>query len=134
MAEFIQQRKTVVETIYFHNFDYAGDTGSGYSFEVTESGELAEPNDAAIENLAKCLSGQDERGQIIDKGIHKHERQYREPAVLLCNCGQHVELWSSWANGCEKCGQEYNGSGQELASRSQWGYETGETQADFINM
>lgn len=47
--------------------------------------------------------------------------------VVLCNCGDIVECWDSWANECDKCGTEYNGSGQELAPRNQWGWETGET-------
>jgi hypothetical protein len=42
-----------------------------------------------------------------------------------CVCGRKVKLESSWANACE-CGQEYNGWGQALAPRSQWGWETGE--------
>jgi hypothetical protein len=49
-----------------------------------------------------------------------------ELRTKICNrCGRVVELWSPWANECE-CGVEYNGSGQELALRSQWGSETGE--------
>lgn len=46
---------------------------------------------------------------------------------IRCRCGTPLELWDSWANECDKCGQEYNGSGQALADRSQWGEETGET-------
>lgn len=52
-----------------------------------------------------------------------------EPQVIECVCGAPVALWSSWANGCDGnfCDQEYNGSGQALAPRTQWGEETGET-------
>jgi hypothetical protein len=49
----------------------------------------------------------------------------REPKTVKCHCGSEVTLWSSWANRC-KCGQEFNGFGQQLAPRSQWGEETGE--------
>ncbi len=50
-----------------------------------------------------------------------------EAQVIECNrCGSEIALWSSWANACDRCGVEYNGSGQELAPRSQWGEETGE--------
>lgn len=53
------------------------------------------------------------------------------PGVIACNrCQTPVELDSGWANECPKCHTEYNGSGQELAHRSQWGEETGE---DFTN-
>ena len=52
-----------------------------------------------------------------------------EPHVIECVCGASVALWSSWANHCDGnfCDQEYNGSGQALSPRSQWGEETGET-------
>lgn len=45
--------------------------------------------------------------------------------AVECVCGQEVEVTNYWANQCE-CGQEYNGSGQRLAPREQWGEETGE--------
>ena len=55
-----------------------------------------------------------------------------EPAEGDCeNCGNRVYLTSAWANECDKCGAEYNMSGQRLAPRSQWGEETGETSSDF---
>lgn len=51
----------------------------------------------------------------------------KEPKVIECKeCGEEVVLYSSWANECQECGTEYNGFGQQLASREQWGYETGE--------
>lgn len=49
-----------------------------------------------------------------------------------CDCGTYMP-----SNGpgrdyhCEDCEREYNSSGQQLAPRSQWGEETGETAADF---
>jgi len=58
---------------------------------------------------------------------------YRQPMVIRCGCGARLELDSSWANECA-CGLEYNGSGQQLAPREQWGEETGETISDFHNM
>jgi hypothetical protein len=48
-----------------------------------------------------------------------------EYKTIKC-CGRTLELYSSWSNECGKCGTEYNGFGQKLAPRSQWGYETGE--------
>lgn len=54
-------------------------------------------------------------------------RPVREPKVIECKCGEKIELDSSWANECDNCGREYNGFGQLLAPRSQWGEETGET-------
>ena len=46
--------------------------------------------------------------------------------VVQCTCGAEVECWSGWANECDRCGTEYNGSGQRLAPREFWGEETGE--------
>jgi len=50
----------------------------------------------------------------------------RDPKVIVCKvCGHELTLDSAWSNECE-CGLEYNGFGQRLAPRSQWGEETGE--------
>jgi hypothetical protein len=60
-------------------------------------------------------------------------RKDREPAVGACNrCGAHVTL-SGFTNTC-RCGADYNMSGQELADRSQWGEETGESVADILSV
>lgn len=55
---------------------------------------------------------------------------YRHPAIGRCHCGAEVAL-SGFTNTCE-CGRDYNMSGQELAPRSQWGEETGESLADIL--
>lgn len=52
-------------------------------------------------------------------------REVRNPKKITCRCGANLTLWSAWANTC-RCGLEYNGCGQLLAPRSQWGEETGE--------
>ena len=55
----------------------------------------------------------------------------RRPKEVTCDCGQLIEC-SRFTNTCS-CGADYNMSGQLLASRSQWGEETGETADDLIN-
>ena len=45
--------------------------------------------------------------------------------TLRCDCGTHLTLRDWWSTECD-CGTEYNGAGQTLAPRSQWGEETGE--------
>ncbi len=35
---------------------------------------------------------------------------------------------------CDRCGADYNSSGQMLADRSQWGEETGESLADILRI
>ena len=51
--------------------------------------------------------------------------------VVNCGCGREVHCYSTWANDCEGFGTEYNGGGQKLAPRSQWGEETGEAWYDM---
>lgn len=47
--------------------------------------------------------------------------------VFRCDCGRRLLMESAWSTECRACGREYNGSGQLLAPRSQWGEETGES-------
>jgi len=54
-----------------------------------------------------------------------------EHTIGVCvRCGAHVTL-SGFTNTCE-CGADYNGAGELLAPRSQWGEETGESVADIL--
>jgi hypothetical protein len=61
----------------------------------------------------------------------RHDEYFRSPAVGLCDCGANVEL-PSFTNTCDGCGADYNSSGQRLASRTQWGEETGESLGDIL--
>lgn len=58
-----------------------------------------------------------------DRGPNRPPRRI---PIVECNCGSKVLCQDSWASACEKCGTEYNGSGQQLAPREFWGEETGE--------
>jgi hypothetical protein len=62
--------------------------------------------------------------RLIRREKYNERRTY---PVIRCDCGAEVHCDSSWANSCERCDREYNGSGQLLASRSHWGEETGES-------
>ncbi len=97
-------------------------TKSGYSFDSDEAGNVdAEKlNEVARANFDRMSAGD------WPRSVRRFESHWREPAVIRCDCGTHLELYSSWANSCQRCGREYNGSGQLLAPRSQWGEETGE--------
>lgn len=46
-------------------------------------------------------------------------------------CGTLVAI-SGFTNTCDNCGADYNGCGQRLAPREQWGEETGESVADIL--
>ncbi len=54
-------------------------------------------------------------------------RPYDQTHTIKCACGATITIDNGWANGCPTCHREYNGAGQQLAPRSQWGEETGET-------
>lgn len=58
---------------------------------------------------------------------------YENPiSYIKCDCGLTVYL-HGFTNTCE-CGADYNLSGQRLASRSQWGEETGESLSDILSV
>jgi hypothetical protein len=74
-----------------------------------------QPGDDEMTKLLRTLE--------IDRGPGRLPK--RVP-VVECTCGHVVECHGSWANECDHCGTEFNGSGQRLAPRSHWGEETGE--------
>lgn len=131
MAKIIRHGDFCESVSYRHDFNWKGGTGGGFSFPCDKGGKVFELRHAGMENYRKCLSGEHD---VKDMGVSELKHTYWEPALLECDCGYQFELHSSWANDCDKCGREYNGSGQLLASRSQWGEETGECQGDFVNM
>lgn len=53
--------------------------------------------------------------------------------TINCNhCNEEVILTNGFTNTCI-CGTDYNGLGEELAPREQWGWETGENLVDMYN-
>ena len=59
----------------------------------------------------------------------------REIKTIKCKrCGKGSVELSGFTNTCENCGADYNWGGQLLASRSQWGEETGEHPADIARI
>lgn len=58
-------------------------------------------------------------------------KNYRTLITIRCACRRELDLHDGFLNTCD-CGRDYNGSGQLLAPRSQWGEETGETLADIL--
>jgi len=54
--------------------------------------------------------------------------------LVKCDCGIEFTIYvRNFTSTCVNCGADYNGNGQKLASRSQWGEETGETADDILN-
>lgn len=107
----------------------------GFGFDCDENGKIdiakmREEKPLAFENYLKCIFNHED---IKDCGTLTHEWHYWEPAVGLCSCGCEVIL-DSFTNTCEGCNRDYNKSGQELASRSQWGEETGESLDEILRI
>ena len=52
--------------------------------------------------------------------------------LIRCDCGEEV-VCAYFTNPCD-CGADYNMSGERLADRSQWGWETGEHPSDVARI
>lgn len=72
-------------------------------------------------DLDKAYSFQENFENSVSEGMRI--TYSRVTVVVECMCGKEVEC-RNFTNTCE-CGQDFNFSGQEIASRSQWGEETG---------
>lgn len=104
-------------------FRYLNDPNSGFTFACDEAGNVNEKlSPAARQNYLDCVNGVHDVGKGF---IQCTMRTVVHPTIIECYCGNELALSSSWANVCS-CGIEFNGSGQELAPREQWGEETGE--------
>lgn len=73
---------------------------------------------------SKDFENEESAQRFIEKNTFSRYRFWRY--VFCEDCGEIVYLTDGFANDCT-CGTEYNGFGQKLAPRSQWGWETGET-------
>lgn len=130
MIEIIRERQRVEHVSHRLNFEYEDMPGAGFGFDCDKDGNVYPlEHEAAQENLAMCRKGEVRGRKIYPKGVETFQSSYVEPAVGRCSCGREVFL-EGFTNTCE-CGLEYNSSGQELAPRSQWGWDTGEHPADI---
>lgn len=128
MAKFIRSARRVEVVSYSRVFENKNCPGSGYSFSCTKTGKLIDIKPEGKANYMKCLRGEYD---VIDCGIQRNSHSYTEPAVICCeHCGHHLEI-PDFTNTCE-CGADYNGWGQRLAAREQWGCETGEHWSECI--
>lgn len=130
MIEIISHRRTITSTSFFREYEYENEKG-GVSFGCDKDGNVEITHPSTRENYQRCLEGYDERTgtRIIDKGVKSFTSSYVEPSIGRCTCGQKVVL-AGFTNTCA-CGQEYNSSGQLLAPREQWGWDTGEYPIDI---
>jgi hypothetical protein len=96
------------------------------AFECTKCGGTRTVAKGGPENttLSICCSALTKNGKIP---ITKHVRGLTE---VFC-CGEWL-VCGGFTNTCDRCGADYNMSGQWLADRSQWGEETGETADEIL--
>jgi hypothetical protein len=113
-------------------FERVGSGGAGFSFPCDEAGHVNQPTlpPAARDNYRACLEG---RGCIVCQGVVETEHSWWEPAVGACEGCERAVVLAGFTNTCD-CGADYNGSGQLLAPREQWGEETGESVADILGV
>jgi hypothetical protein len=129
MVEIIHRRRTEESVTRYHEYEWADCPGAGFSFNVDEEDRIV-VTDCNRENVELCRSGDP---RIVDRGIREFRHAYTLPAVGRCSCGEEVEL-AHFTNTCDGCGRDYNASGQQLAPRSQWGEETGESLGDILRI
>jgi len=123
MAHIIKDSELVETVAYELEFFYKEDNSVCAGFDCDENGNLINTENRAQawhDNYNSCKADPKKYSKVV-----KFVYRYRAPAILQCDCGCQLELENGWANECD-CGTEYNGSGQRLAHRSQWGAETGE--------
>ena len=94
-----------------------------YNESAFVNGVYDKSRDLGYLNLLEVLESGDYQMREFD-----YDYFHRVPAELKC-CGEWLSL-GSFTNTCPHCGADYNGSGSLLASRNQWGEETGEHWSD----
>lgn len=66
------------------------------------------------------------RQEILDNMLNNcYSHWAKVYPVIKCHCEEKIEC-INFTNTCDNCGADYNFDGILLASRSQWGEETGE--------
>lgn len=114
MARIIKERERIQKSYYEMCFYKDGEIC--FAFPMDENGEKVEPTTPECywwENYQKCL----ERDDLVGR---REKRVYTdvEPAVLECDCGNHVSLVDEFYGSCEcpRCHQWYNLFGQKVLS------------------
>lgn len=125
MIRIIKPRRRVVVTERQIIFDDLKVKGAAFGFPC--NGDFVVDREAlnpvARANYDRLIADRFD-GRYAEPRREEWTRSFYEPAVGRCSCGRAVTLEGD--SSC-RCGREYNAVGQELAPRSQWGEETGES-------
>jgi hypothetical protein len=129
-SNIISERSRVMRIEYGLHYDKRFLLGAGYAFPCNAQGKID------TEKLSLCLLQslnycQQHGAEFDPPYVQTYVKYSTEPAVARCNCGEPVCL-EDFTNTCIVCGRDYNIQGDSLASRSQWGEETGETAAQLL--
>lgn len=128
-------RKKVHVVSFEMSFACEHDLSCGYGFPCNAKGEIytADLHPSAKENLELCLNGGTEDQPIQPGYLVDMSYDYWENGTCRCDrCRSVVQLDDAFWNACDTCGADYDGKGNLLAPREQWGEETGETFADIV--
>lgn len=132
MIKIIRQREVVFYNHYKRSFQR--EDKSGYMFECDKDGNInldaLKEKPIAYENYLKCLANPSE---LNDCGVIELHWHYNQPAIGECHCGEEIIL-DRFTNTCEHCNRDYNSSGQELATREQWGECEGDSLSDILSV
>lgn len=115
----IREARVVHVESYSLDYEFVDEAGAGYGFACDKDGNplVDKIQDVGLENLKKCQEGEYD---VVYKGVVDNSYDYPEPALLLCYCGEVIELRESLTNECDGCGRLYNLSGQLLTPRHYW--------------
>lgn len=147
--EYVQFERKLTVVEYRHHFCRKSDPGSGYSFPTDKDGNVDGPH-AKVWGWSKRIAELQNDPNYIDEGIVVYRRSFRDPAIIKCSgtvdywndartdvihkpCDAEVVLNMVMTNTCDKCGADYSVSGQRLAPRSQWGWDTGESLDEILS-
>jgi hypothetical protein len=117
MTKLIRISERKKEETYSIVYKYKNSPGSSFSFGCNKDGVLLPMTAPAFVSLEYVKTHPDLFYEPI-KEIYVH--RWTEPAMIECNCGEYLTLDDPMTNVC-KCGQYYNGYGQQLVPPSQWG-------------
>ena len=134
MLQITLKRRHVVVLEHRLCWDSLQTPGAAYAFRCDAQGHItmSELSDTAKANLDHLqLDGMG--GRYVGPHIDTYRHSYWTAAEGICKCGFRVILPSGGDTDCGCCGRIYSCTGQELAPRSQWGEETGETLADIYS-
>jgi hypothetical protein len=136
VADWIKKGERIKVVKFDHSFAWdLDDPHSGFGFPCNEDGTPIEDEYVSSwgPNYEACLTGVVDDRPIFDVGIQRYEHSYWEPGELRCVCGAVVVIDMLMTNTCRNCGRDYNSSGQLLAPREQWGWDTGESLGEILS-